>query len=337
MNLRHHGDADTAPGLVDLAVNVRTPTPAWLLDALTARPEHWAAYPHPGEATAALARRHGVRPGNVLPTPGAAAAFALLAGLRPRTPVVVHPQFTEPEAALHAAGLPVLRHLLTADTGFTLDTGVVPDGDLLVIGNPTNPTGTLHPAADLRALVRPGRALVVDESFMDFLPGETESLLTGDLTGVLVVRSLTKMWGLAGIRAGYVVGDPALVERLAVLQQPWATSTPALDAIIACSTPDALAEARAAAEEGAADRGHLLDALAAAGFPAAGDPRTPFVLVDTAAAGPTSVREALAASGFAVRRGETFPGLGPTWIRVAVRDRQTSAALASALGTLRTR
>ena len=43
-----------------------------------------------------------------------------------------------------------------------------------MVGNPTNPTGTLHPAATLRRLLRPGRILVVDEAFMDAVPGEPE-------------------------------------------------------------------------------------------------------------------------------------------------------------------
>lgn len=337
MNLRHHGDADAAPGLLDLAVNVRTPTPAWLLDALTRDPARWAAYPDPRPATEALGRRHGLQPAHILPTPGAAAAFALIATLRPRRPVVVHPQFTEPEAALLTAGLPVARHVLPAACGFVLDPDAVPDGDLVIIGNPTNPTGTLHPAAALEALRRPGRTLVVDEAFMDFVPDEPESMIAGDLTGVLVVRSLTKMWGLAGIRAGYVAGDPKLIARLADAQRPWAVSTPALDAMVLCGTPAAQAEARGVATRTDRERTHLLGALAEAGFPAVGHPRTPFVLVDTSAVGPGSVRSTLAQRGLAVRRGETFPGLGPAWIRVAVRDRESSRALASALADLSTR
>ena len=83
------------------------------------------------------------------------------------------------------------------------------DADLVVIGNPTNPTGVLHPAETLARLCRPGRLVVVDEAFMDAVPGEPETLITGGpMAGVLVLRSLTKTWGLAGLRAGYVVGDP---------------------------------------------------------------------------------------------------------------------------------
>ena len=132
-----------------------------------------------------------------------------------------------------------------------------------------------------------------------------------------------------------MVGDPALIARLAEAQRPWAVSTPALDAMVACCTPAALAKADAAALALAPDRDALVAALASAGYHVAGDPRTPFVLVDTSPAGPGSVRPALAEAGFAVRRGESFPGLGPAWIRVAVRDPGTSRALADALARLR--
>ncbi|WP_040158358.1 cobyrinate a,c-diamide synthase [Nigerium massiliense] len=337
-DLDHHGDADLRPGAVDLAVNVREGAPPdWLVRAVVADPDAWAAYPDPTRARDALATRHGVDPACVLPAAGGAEAFALIArALTPAVPVVVHPQFTEPEAALREAGARVRRVYLCPAAGFALDPSLVPSrADLVVVGNPTNPTGVLHPASALQSLRRPGRTLVVDEAFMDFVPGEPESLISGDLTGLLVARSLTKMWGIAGLRAGYVVGDPALIERLAAQQGPWAVPTPALDAMIACSTPEALAEADAVATRVEADRAHLVAALGEAGYRVPGDPRTPFVLVDTAPAGPASVRQPLLDAGFAVRRGETFPGLGPSWVRVAVRSPETSLALARALETLR--
>ncbi len=83
----------------------------------------------------------------MLPTAGAAEAFTLIARMRPwQHPVVVHPQFTEPHAALEQAGHRVDTVLCRPDS--TLDVTSVPDeADLVVIGNPTNPTGVLHPSA----------------------------------------------------------------------------------------------------------------------------------------------------------------------------------------------
>lgn len=341
VDLHHHGDSDIVDGLVDLAVNVRVPAPpAWLADRLRAGIDGLAGYPRIVPARAALAARHRVAAEAVLPTAGAAEAFTLIAqGLAPRRAVVVHPQFTEPEAALRAAGRPVRRVLLDPRDSFTLRAESVPaDADLVIVGNPTNPTGVLHPASVLRSLRRPGRAVVVDEAFMDAVPGEPESLLPGPLTGVLVVRSLTKTWGLAGLRAGYIVGDPALIAALATVQPAWSVSALAAEAMVACSTPVAVAEGAAAARQLEADRAHLCAGLRRLGTPA-NALAAPFVLVDT---GPLLqpgdeldlVRLALRDKGFAVRRGDTFPGLGPAWLRIAVRDAATSDRLLDALAEI---
>lgn len=334
IDLKHHGDRDVAPGLVDLAVNVRLHAPPeWLAEVIRASLAELGTYPDPSAARAAIALRHGVPEECVLPTNGAAEAFTLVARARPwAAPLVVHPQFTEPEAALVAARRLPRRHLLTPDDGFALDpTTVHPRADLVMIGNPTNPTGTLHPRDALRELRRPGRVVVVDEAFMDAIPGETETLLGGSLHGMLVIRSLTKTWGLAGLRAGYVIGDPHVIADLREVQSPWSVSAPALAAIVACMSPRALAETKAVATHLERNRNALLEALAPTSLTVVGDPRAPFVLVDTSAVAETSLREPLAAKGFAVRRGETFPGLGPAWLRLAVREPAVSHALAKAV------
>ncbi len=339
-DLRHHGDAevrDDGAALVDLAVNVRAHTPpAWLRARLADALGSLAAYPDGRAARAAVAARHGLPVERVLLTAGAAEAFVLLArALKVRRPVVVHPQFTEPEAALRDAGHTVDRVLLRAADGFRLDTAAVPEeADLVVIGNPTNPTSVLHPAAAITSLARPGRTLVVDEAFMDAVPGEREALAgRTDVPGLVVLRSLTKTWGLAGLRIGYVLAAPDTVADLERAQPLWPVSTPALAAAEACVSPRALAEASEAATRIAEDRAYLLTGLAAfadAGVRAAEPADGPFVLVRLPRA--PAVRHRLRALGFAVRRGDTFPGLGDQWLRLAVRDRATTDAFLAALG-----
>ncbi|MEU4334798.1 Rv2231c family pyridoxal phosphate-dependent protein CobC [Micromonospora lupini] len=338
-DLAHHGDSEVGAGLIDLAVNVRqAPPPAWLADPIAATLTDLARYPDPAPARAAVAARHRRHPDEVLLTAGAAEGFVLIAqALRGiRRPVVVHPQFTEPEAALRAAGHPVERVLLDPADGFRLDPSVVPvDADLVMIGNPTNPTSVLHPARTVAALARPGRILVVDEAFADTTSdahtGEPESLAQRrDLPGLLVLRSLTKTWGLAGLRIGYLLGAPELLTRLAAVQPLWAVSTPALAAAAACATPAAVEAERAIAADLAADRDHLVARLAdLPGVRVAGRPASAFVLLHLPDA--SRVREALRDRGWAVRRGDTFPGLGPDWLRVAVRDRNTTDAFIEVL------
>lgn len=337
-DLRHHGDAEVrgAVGLTDLAVNVRADTPpAWLKQHIAASLDGLAAYPDGRAAREAVAERHGVTPDRVLLTSGAAEAFVLLArALKMRRPVVVHPQFTEPEAALRDAGHAVGRVLLREEDGFRLAGAAVPeDADLVVIGNPTNPTSALHPAASITELACPGRVLVVDEAFMDAVPGEREALAgRTDVPGLVVLRSLTKTWGLAGLRIGYVLSDPETIAALSRTQPLWPVSSPALAAAEACVTPAALAEASAAALRVAADRAHLLRGLrefAPFGVRAVEPAEGPFVLLRAPEA--AALRERLRERGFALRRGDTFPGLGAEWLRVAVRDRGTSDRLLGAV------
>ncbi|MEW2391412.1 Rv2231c family pyridoxal phosphate-dependent protein CobC [Streptomyces venezuelae] len=339
-DLRHHGDAevrDDGADLTDLAVNVRSDTPpVWLKEIVAASLDDLAAYPDGRAAREAVAARHGLAPDRVLLTAGAAEAFVLLArALKVRHPYVVHPQFTEPEAALRDAGHEVGRVLLREEDGFRLDPAAVPEeADLVVVGNPTNPTSVLHPAASIAQLARPGRTLVVDEAFMDAVPGEREALAgRTDVPGLVVLRSLTKTWGLAGLRIGYVLAAPDTIAALAQAQPLWPVSTPALVAARACVGPRAVAEAGHAAHRVASDRAHLLAGLAElapAGVRAVGPAEGPFLLVRVP--GAAGVRERLRGRGFAVRRGDTFPGLGPDWIRLAVRDRETSTAFLAALG-----
>jgi histidinol-phosphate aminotransferase len=331
--LAFHGDAELGPGLVDLAVNVRRRPPDWLCAELARTLPELAAYPDPVPAMDAVAARHGRRADEVLLTAGAAEAFVLIArALRPACSVVVHPQFTEPEAALLAAGHRVRRVLLSPGDGFRLTPAGIPDeADLVLIGNPTNPTSVLHTRQDLVSLARPGRVLVVDEAFIDALPGEPESLAgMREVPGLLVVRSLTKTWGVAGLRIGYVLGAAGLLERLRRAQPLWAVSAPALAAARACSTPRALAEANALAHTEEENRAHLTRLLGAIpGVEMAGEQRAPFVLIHVPDG--SEVRNGLRRGGFAVRRGDTFPGLGADWLRIAVRDMATSDAFARSL------
>jgi len=331
-DLRHHGEADLAPGLADLAVAVRGGTPPpWLRAVLHGALDDAAAYPDARPARAAVAAAHGRPAEEVLLTAGAAEAFTLVArAVRPRRAVVVHPSFTEPEAALRTAGHPVER-LLLEPPGYLLRE-VPEDADLVVLGNPTNPTSVLHPADDVAALTRPGRVLLVDEAFADTVPGEPESLAgRRDLPGLLVVRSLTKTWGLAGLRVGYALGPADLVAALAAQQPHWPVSTPALAALVACTSPAARAQAAAAARALTADRAALLAALPP-GVAVVGTPRSSFVLLRVPDG--ARVRAALRDRGWAVRRGDTFPGLSPDHLRVAVRGPATSVALAADLAAI---
>jgi histidinol-phosphate aminotransferase len=338
-DLRHHGDAELTGGLLDFAVNVcDEPMPAWLSEPIAAACGQLGRYPDSRAATAAVAARHRRPVAEVLLTAGASEAFTLLAqGLPTGRAVIVHPQFTEPEVALRAAGWQIDRVLLDPAGWFTLDPAGIPDdAGLVVVGNPTNPTGTLHLRQALLALRRPGRLLVVDEAFLDSAPGEPESLAESeDLSGVVVVRSLTKTWALAGLRIGYLLGDAGALAAAAAVQPHWSVSSPALAAAEACMSQAAQQEAQRRAELITARRRALAAELARRGFEVHPRGAGPFVLTRHPAR--AGLHAELRALGIAVRRADTFPGLGPGWIRIAVRDAATTEPLLAALDAIAAR
>jgi histidinol-phosphate aminotransferase len=330
-DLRHHGDVDAEPGLRDFAVNVRgSAPPAWLRDRLVEALDRLGTYPSAADdrrAREAVAARHGRNPDDVLVLNGAAEGFALLAALRPNKAAVLHPSFTEPEVALRDAGVPVHRVLHGAP--------VPDDADLVVLGNPTNPTSELRAAREITELARPGRVVVVDEAFMDAVPGERESLAGSDQQGLLVLRSLTKTWALPGLRAGYLLGAPELLDRLTTHRPHWPVSTLVLEAVTACAEPHAVAEAEQAAHELTRHREWLTARLK----------QLPGVHVHEPAAAPflllrvrdgERIRTGLRERGIAVRRGDTFPGLTTDHLRVAVREPASCAHLLDALAELTT-
>ncbi|MGV0736604.1 Rv2231c family pyridoxal phosphate-dependent protein CobC [Mycobacterium syngnathidarum] len=316
---RYHGDQAALAGMLDFAVNVRPGgPPAWLTDRLAARLPDLGSYPSQADerrATGAVAARHGRGAEEVALLAGGAEGFALLPGLRPRLAALIAPSFTEPEAVLAAAGVPIQHVVLPSP--FTLAGADVPDdADLVVIGNPTNPTGVLHRRTDILALRRPGRLLVVDEAFADGIPGEAESLASDPLPDVVVLRSLTKTWALAGLRVGYALGAPEVLARLTAPRPHWPLGTLQLEAIAAAGSPEAVAEAGARAHGLARLRSAMTAGLVGLGLSVvAGD--APFVLFTVPDA--ELMRKHLESKGIAVRRCDTFVGLPENYLRAAVR------------------
>lgn len=106
----------------------------------------------------------------------------------------------------------------------------------VVIANPNNPDGRISTRADIEALVNRGVTVIIDEAFADVAP--RHSLVDcATLPGVMVMKSVGKFFGLAGMRLGFAFGDPRLVEPIRTRLGPWAVSGPALE-IATCAFAD---------------------------------------------------------------------------------------------------
>jgi len=305
--------------MLDFAVNIRhTQPPGWLIERLAARLTDLARYPGADDQRAAIhavATRHDRAPDQIALLAGAAEGFALLPNLRPTLAALIAPSFTEPDVALRSAGVRVQHVVL--DAPFGLAGAQVPEAaDLVVVGNPTNPTSVVHLREQILALRRPGRIVVVDEAFADSVPGEPESLADERLPDVLVLRSLTKTWSLAGLRVGYALAAPDVLARLTASRPHWPLGTLQLTAVAACCGREAVTEAAAGSRRMAAMRADMVAGLRSAGIDCV-DGRAPFVLFTVGDAELT--RKHLHARGIAVRRCDTFVGLDGRYLRAAVR------------------
>lgn len=111
----------------------------------------------------------------------------------------------------------------------TPDRDLLENTDVLLVCNPNNPTGRLYPVATLlewhAQLAKRGGWLVVDEAFMDSTPQHSLASHT-EQAGLWVLRSLGKFFGLAGLRVGFLLGEPTALRHIAALLGPWTLTGP---------------------------------------------------------------------------------------------------------------
>jgi threonine-phosphate decarboxylase len=194
--------------------------------------------PHATELTARLAERHGVDPAQVVCGNGSTELIRLVAqlALAPGDVAVsLAPSFGECEVATRLAGARLEEVRLTHagdGAGFFCDEPALRAAlidlrpRLCWLCSPNNPTGAALPAALIAALVAgfPATLFVLDEAYCDLLPEpqwQADLLAAGNL---LVLHSMTKYWGLAGLRLGHAVAPPALAAALRAAAPPWSVN-----------------------------------------------------------------------------------------------------------------
>lgn len=313
--------------------------PPWVRSAVRAALGGLAHYPDPEcvELAAAAAARHGLDPAGVRFGNGAAELIHLLvAALAPPAGLVLAPTFARYGAALRQAGVPVAE--LPAwphppDPGaFARWLAAAPAGAVVFLCHPNNPTGRLLPADLLQAALAQEKAwVVVDEAFLDFVPGAASLLPAVPRHPRLVVlRSLTKLYAIPGLRLGWLAGPAGLVARLGRLQVPWSVNGPAAAAgLAALGGPDYTAATRSAVARGRAAADRALAPFWPRLQPQASDCN--YFLVRLAGISGSELQDRLLPRGLLVRTCGDFSGLGDGYLRLAVRAPRDVARLAAAL------
>ncbi|MFP4529773.1 MAG: threonine-phosphate decarboxylase [Halodesulfurarchaeum sp.] len=222
-----HGSEPDSEG-IDFSANVNPELPPGIETVYDSAFEASRSYPNDTAPTYRLSAGEyvGVDPGTVIPTAGGLAAIrlALSVTLSPGDSVLVpFPSFGEyaREVRLQGADPAFVPHdeLLDADPG---------PHELAIVCNPNNPTGEASDAGALRGFVDRARAaetpVLVDEAFLGF----TDEPSLAGTEGVIVARSLTKLFGLPGLRAGFAVAAGDLRERMETARLTWNLGVPAM-------------------------------------------------------------------------------------------------------------
>jgi histidinol-phosphate aminotransferase len=264
---------ESSGGRVWLDANENPQTPWAGKPLLNRYPE-----PQPPDLIAALASYYGCATGNILVTRGSDEGIDLLlrAFCRAGQDAIL---ITPPTYGMYAVSAAiqnarVVSVPLVSEKGFALDTSAVlqaitPEIKLVFLCSPNNPTGALLDRVEVLRLAKAllGRAVVVvDEAYLEF--AGTPSLLAGlnALPNLVVLRTLSKAFGLAGIRCGVTLASPALIGVLQKIIAPYPVPTPVLKAALAALSPAGLAAARASVQALVAERHRLAGILA--GLPA---------------------------------------------------------------------
>ena len=323
-----HGSSDD-PELLDFSANTNPVVPEGL--EAVYREAFAASRTYPREPPAAFreaaADYVGCEPEAVTPTPGGLAAIRATIALAvdpDDTVLVPAPSFGEYAREVRLQGgepafVPADQVLDTDPAGHAL----------AIVCQPNNPTGTVYGESALRRFAKRCRAagtlLLVDEAFLGF----TDRRSLAGTSGVVVARSLTKLFGTPGLRAGFAVATGRFGSALERTRRPWNVSAPALATGAYCLDQSAfIAETR---ERVRTERERMREALAERYAVHPSD--APFLLVDVGDDERTVERVMTDARGYgvAIRDATTFRGLD-THVRVAVRLPAENDRLLAAMG-----
>lgn len=329
--------------LIDFSASINPlGLPAKARDAIGRALDSLVHYPDAGhqELKDTLAHYHGLPAAHFVVANGSTELiYQLPAVLSGKRALIAAPSFSEYERALKRQQWEVQHFLLSPADGFSLDPArleaeLANGYDAFYLCNPGNPSGTLYPSLLVEQVCQlcrvAGTFLVLDEAFMDFCEEASAKHSVIENGNAVILRSMTKFFGIPGLRLGYAVANETLCARLDALGVPWNVNTLALAAGTA-SLQDQEHNQRTVLFIDQ-ERRFLSDLLG--GFPQLKvyPSRANFLLVEIMG-GMTAreLAEQLLPGLVIIRDCATFYGLTPQFFRIAVRTRAENERLAACL------
>jgi threonine-phosphate decarboxylase len=326
----HGGDAD--PAVLDFSANTNPEVPAGAVEVYREAFEASRRYPDDDydDYRAAAADFVGCASSEVIPTPGGLAAIrlAMECALEPGDSALVpYPSFGEYAREVRLQGAdPVFVHV---EDLLQIRPDVLETCALAVVCTPNNPTGEVADPDALAAFAtrcaKAGTTLLVDEAFLGFT--DSPSAVRLERECVIVARSLTKLFGLPGLRAGFTVVSGEHRDALETARRAWSLGTPAARVGAHCLRQEPFV--RKTRERVATERERMRAALSERFDVAPSD--APYLLCDLGNRDVGAVVQTARERGVAVRDARTFRSLD-SHVRVAIKDRAANDRLLAALG-----
>jgi threonine-phosphate decarboxylase len=303
--------------------------------------EHIVDYPDPkGERLVGLiAKKEQVQKESILLGNGGAELLALLGKmLAKKRVVIVQPTFAEYEKICRAHGCHVSYFQLKEESGRKLDTDLLLDeiknADALFLCHPNNPAGTVFPESALLEMLAACQKhqcfLIVDEAFEDFLE-DRRSLAPyiKQNARLIIVRSLTKMYAIAGLRLGFLLGPPQVIAALRSVQPYWPVNALALLAGEVCLREEE--HAGQTRQWIGRERARIFASLRSAGYTLSDSKVNFYLLKDPALDDQFPLLVYLLTKGIVPRHTMNYPGLDGRWLRFGVRQKKENDILLEAL------
>lgn len=292
------------------------------------------------ELRQALAVHHGLSPHNIVIANGSTELiYHLPAMLHGSRALIISPSFSEYVRALSQQHWEAEHFILKHESNFSLDLEALKlklaEGfEALYLCNPANPSGTLYPLRIIEQVyslcIEAGTFLVLDEAFMDFSEDSSAKgfMVKGD--NGIVLRSMTKFFGIPGLRLGYALASSTLAERLDAMGGPWSVNTLALAAGVAALHDTE--HNRQTNEYIRRERRRLFETLSKFEQLKVYPSSTNYLLLKiTNGMSSTEIRDRLIHHRILVRNCATFMGLTAQFIRIAVRTADENERLTEAL------
>jgi threonine-phosphate decarboxylase len=281
----------------------------------------------------ALSQKHGVDMDQILCGNGASdLIFRICASHPGQKALTLAPTFSEYERSLKLFGGTICEFALRKETDFALMNDILEalddSLDLFFLCNPNNPTGQLANEELLIAILERCKKnnilLIVDECFLEFTSGQSLLSELSHYQNLLILKAFTKFYGMAGLRLGYLLGDPALLNHIQQFGSEWSVSTAAQVAGIAALTePDWETRTKALVD---VERHYMENALAELGLKVFKS-QSNFLLIESE----QPLFLALLQQQILVRACDNFAGLDEHFIRIGLKTHEDNLTLIRAI------